>query len=306
MRAVRVHEFGGIDKIVLDDIPIPEPIKNQVLVEVKAAGVGNWDALARAGKIPQPLPLTLGADVSGVVERVGPGVSTLEPGDQVFGLTNGLFTGSYAEYAAVQADTIARKPRNMTFVEAASVPVVAVTADKMLFEHGHVKAGQLVLVHGAAGNVGAYIVQLAHRAGARVIATAGQQDSDYVRRLGADQIIDYRNERFEDIVSGADAVMDTVGGDVQERSFKVLKPGGILVSSVSAPGKENAVKYGVKTDYFIVSVSSDDLNRITVLIDAEELKVQVGVVLPLSEAPKAHEMLAGALPRPRGKIVLQP
>jgi NADPH:quinone reductase-like Zn-dependent oxidoreductase len=306
MKAVRVHEFGGVDNIVLDDIPIPVPVENQVLIEVKAAGVGNWDALARSGKIPQPLPLTLGADVSGIVEKIGPGVSALAPGDEVFGLTNGLFTGGYAEHAVVQAATIAKKPHGNTFIEAASIPVVAVTAHKMLFEHGNVKADQVVLVHGGAGNVGAYIVQLAHRAGTRVIATASEGDMDYVRGLGADQIINYRNERFEDIASGVDAVMDTVGGDVQERSLKVLKRGGILVSSVSPPDKEKAAEYGVTTEYFIVPITTDDLKLIAALLDAKELRTAVGIVLPLSQARKAHEMLAGIIPHPRGKIVLQP
>src|SRR5438128_2512681 len=125
MKAVRVHEFGGVDNIVLDDIPIPVPAENQVLIEVKAAGVGYWDALARSGEIPQPLPLTLGSDVSGVVEKIGAGVSAFATGDEVFGLTNDLFTGGYAEHAVVKADTIAKKPRALTFVEAASVPVIA-------------------------------------------------------------------------------------------------------------------------------------------------------------------------------------
>jgi NADPH:quinone reductase-like Zn-dependent oxidoreductase len=306
MKAARVHEFGGVENIVLDDIPIPVPAEKQVLIEVKAAGVGYWDALARSGEIPQPLPLTLGSDVSGVVEKIGPSVSAFAPGDEVFGLTNELFTGGYAQHAVVQADTIAKKPHATTFVEAASVPVVAVTAHKMLFEHGHVNAGQVVLVHGAAGNVGAYLVQLAHRAGARVIATAGAEDMDYVRGLGASQIINYRNERFDDIVSGVDAVMDTVGGDVQERSLKVLKRGGILVSAVSPADKEKAAEYGVQTDYFIVPVTSDDLKSIGALLDAKELTTRVGIVLPLSEARKAHEMLAGIVPHPRGKVVLQP
>ena len=306
MKAIRVHEFGGIDKLVLDDIPIPVPAQNQVLVKVMAAGVGNWDALARSGQIPQPLPLTLGAEIAGFVENVGAAVRHFAPGDYVFGLTNDLFTGGYAEYAVMQADTIAKMPRAVNFVEAASVPVVAVTAHKMLFEHGDVAAGQTVLVHGAAGNVGAYAVQLAHRAGARVVATARSDDKEYVRSLGAEQVIDFRNERFDRVVSGVDAVMDTVGGDTQERSFDVLRPGGILVSVVLPPNEKKAAQYGVRTDYFIVHTSTEDLEVISKLLDAKQLAAQVGIVLPLSDARKAHEMLAGAVTHPRGKIVLQP
>jgi NADPH:quinone reductase-like Zn-dependent oxidoreductase len=305
MKAARVHKLGGTDAIVLDDIPIPVCASDQVLIAVKASGVGNWDALAREGKIPQPLPLTLGAEFSGVVEEIGTDTFGFAPGDEVFGLTNQLFTGGYAQHAAVHAATIATKPRTLTFIEAASVPVVAVTAHKMLFEHGHVSAGQVVLVHGGAGNVGAYLVQFAHRAGARVIATAGRRDVDYVRTLGADDVID-RSRRFEDMVSGVDAVMDTVGGDVQERSLKILKPGGVLVSSVAPPDATRAAGYGVRTGYFIVSVSGDDLKHIAAMLDARILTTQVGTVLPLVEARNAHEMLAGSVPHPRGKIVLQP
>lgn len=305
MKAARVHEFGGIDAIVLDDVAIPIPGNNQLVVEVKAAGVGNWDALARSGKIPQPLPLTLGAEVSGIVETVGNGAYGFAPGDRVFGLTNQLFTGGYAQRAAVQADSVAAMPHTLSFIEAASVPVVAVTAHKMLFEHGHVKAGQAVLVHGGAGNVGAYLVQLAHRAGARVIATAGKYDIDYVRALGAEKVID-RSESFEDTVLDIDAVMDTVGSDVQDRSFKVLKPGGVLVSAVSPPDGAKAAEYGVRAEFFIVPITTKDLEQIAAMLDAGELTTQVGIVLPLSEARKAHQMLAGSVPHPRGKIVLRP
>ena len=304
MKAIRVHEFGGVDKIVLDDIPVPVPAEKQIVVEVMAAGVGYWDALARAGEIPQPLPLILGAEVAGIVEKLGPGVSSFAPGDQVFGLTNDLFTGGYAEHAVVQADSIAKVPRTIDFVEAASVPVVAVTAHQMLFEHGHVEAGQVVLVHGAAGNVGAYAVQLAHRAGAQVIATARSGDIEYVRSLGANQIVDFSTERFEDVISGVDVVLDTVGGDTQERSFKVLKRGGILVSVVSDPDREKAAEFGVKADYFIVDVTTEDLEAIAAMLDAKQLATQVGIVLPLSDARRAHEMLAGTAAHPRGKIVL--
>lgn len=305
MKAARVHTFGGIDAIVLDDIPVPVPAATEVLVDVKASGVGNWDALAREGKIPQPLPLILGSEISGIVEKVGTESLDFAPGNEVFGLTNELFTGGYAQHAIVQASTIAVKPRTLGFIEAASVPVAAVTAHKMLFEHGHVSAGQVVLVHGGAGNVGAYLVQLAHRVGARVIATAGSRDMDYVHSLGADEVID-RSRRFEDIVSGLDAVMDTVGAQVEDRSLKILKPGGVLVSSVAPPDAAKAAGHAVRTDYFIVSVSTRELEQIGALLDAGELKTQVGTVLPLSQAREAHQMLAGSIPHPRGKIVLQP
>jgi len=192
MRAVRVHQFGGVEAIMYEAVSRPAPGEGQVLVRVKAAGVGPWDAWVRAGKsaLPQPLPLVLGSDLSGVAEDVGPGVSDFPPGDEVFGVTNAQFTGAYAEYAVADAAMIARKPKRLSYVEAASVPVVASTAWQMVFDHGQVDGSKRVLVHGAAGKVGAYAVQLAQRAGAEIIATVLTRDVDYVRTLRADQVVD--------------------------------------------------------------------------------------------------------------------
>ena len=177
MKACRVHRFGPPDVIAFEDIPRPLPGRGEVLVRVKAAGVGPWDACIRAGKSvqPQPLPLTLGSDLSGLVEVVGPGVTLLKPDSEVFGVTNRRFTGAYAERAVAAADMIATKPARLKDVEAASVPVVAVTAQQPL-DQTHLVSGQTVLIHGAGGNVGAYTVQLARRAGLRIIATAGACD----------------------------------------------------------------------------------------------------------------------------------
>jgi NADPH:quinone reductase-like Zn-dependent oxidoreductase len=225
-------------------------------------------------------------------------------GDAVFGLTNDNFTGGYAEYAVASLGSIARKPASLGFVEAASVPVIAVTAWQMLFENAQITAGQTVVVQGAAGNVGSYAVQLARWAGARVVAIAGARDADYLRSLGAADVIDFRTDRFEDRVAKVDVVVDTVGGEVQERSFSVIKPGGALVSSVSQPSDELAKRYGIRTAFFIVHVPSEQLQRIAQLIDAGALRTDVGTVLPLAEARTAHEMLAGNVAHPRGKIVL--
>lgn len=297
MLAVRVHTYGGPEQLMLEEASIPTPTEDEALVRVCAAGVGPWDALIRAGHsgTPQTLPLTPGSDIAGVVEATG---------DEIFGVTNSSFTGGYAQDAVAERDSIARKPASLSFVEAASVPVVAVTAWQMLFDHAKVSTGETVLVHGAAGNVGAYAVQLAHWAGARVIAVAGAADADYTRGLGAAEVIDFRTQRFEEHVTGVDAVIDTVGGNTQARSFAVLKRDGMLVSSVSAPSQELAAKYGVRIAFFIVSVSKAELERIAQLFDAGALKTDVGVVLRLAEARKAHEMLAGIVPHPRGKIVL--
>ena len=309
MRASMIFQFGSPNAIVSREVDRPKVGDDQVLVRVAAAGVGPWDALIREGKsvLPQPLPLTLGSDVSGVIEAVGSAVSDFRSGDEVYGVTNQNFTGAYAEYALAASGMIARKPRNLNFLEAASAPVVAVTAWQMLFEYARLTSSQKVLVHGAAGNVGAYAVQLARNAGLHVIATASGRDLEYVRSLGAETVVDYHEKRFEDVASNVDAVMDTIGGETAKRSLKVLKPNGILVSvavSSESPISSEATHQGVRAASFLVEVTTARLNTITELFESGKLSPQVGTVLPLDQACVAHEMLAGA-PHKRGKIVLQ-
>jgi len=306
MKAARVLHFGPPSAIENDDLPRPEPAAGQLLVRVKAAGVGPWDALIREGKsgLQQPLPLILGSDLSGIVEAVGAGVAGFRRGDEVYGATNEQFTGAYAEYALPLAKMMAQKPKTLNFIQAASAPVVSVTAWQMLFDYARVTAGQSVLIHGAAGNVGAYVVQLANQAGLRVVATAASADREYVRHLGAKKVVDYyQTERFEESVTGVDVVFDTVGGDTQQRSFRVLKPGGILVSVVSPVPEATQKRYGIRAAFFYVDVTTARLNTITELFDSGKIVTDVGTVLPLEEARVAHEMLGGA-PHKRGKIVL--
>jgi NADPH:quinone reductase-like Zn-dependent oxidoreductase len=303
MKASRVLRFGPPNVIINDDLPRPEPAAGQLLVRVKAAGVGHWDALVREGKLHQPLPLILGSELSGIVEAIGADVSAFKTGDEVYGATNEQFTGAYAEYALPSARRMAQKPKTLNFIEAASAPIVSVTAWQMLFEYAHVTAGQTVLIHGAAGNVGAYAVQLASQAGLHVVATAASADLDYVRGLGAGRVVDYQTERFEESLSGVDVVLDTVGGDTQQRSLGVLKPGGILVSAVSPVPETAQKRYGVRAAYFYVDVTTARLNKITELFNSGKLAADVGTVLPLEGARIAHEMLEGA-PHKRGKIVL--
>jgi NADPH:quinone reductase-like Zn-dependent oxidoreductase len=306
MKAWRVREFGPPEVMIFETVARPDPGPGQVLVKIHAAGVGPWDGWIRAGRsaLPQPLPLTLGSDLSGEVAALGSGISELAVGDQVFGVTNPQFVGAYAEYAVGSARMLANKPSSLTYVEAASVPVIAVTAWQGLFDQARLEAGQTVVIHGAAGNVGAYAVQLARRAGLRSIATAGTQDIDYVRALGADKVVDYHTQRFEDEVKDADAVLDLVGGDTQTRSFQVLRPGGKLISAVSQPDQDRAKQHGVNAGFFLVEVTTERLRRIAELIDCGELKTRVGAVLPLVDARVAHMMLEGRRPPPKGKIVL--
>ena len=303
MKAARIHQFGSPEVVVIDEVPRPTPRAGELLVRVSAAGVGPWDALIREGKSevsPQP-PLILGSDLSGVVEAVGPGVSEFTVGDQVYGVTNPQFCGAWAEFAPAETKMMARKPQALTYVEAASVPVVAVTAWQMLFDYAHVTAGQSVLILGAAGNVGAYAVQLAHGAGLHIIATASATDLEYVRSLGADSALDYRVGKIDEVAGPVDVVLDLVGGDSQERSFRILKPGGILVSVVSTPPAPS--RTDVRSVFFYVDVTTARLNAISQLMESGKLKTQVGTVLRLKDARIAHEMLAGA-PHKRGKIVL--
>src|SRR5215831_6256999 len=274
MKAARVLQFGPPSVITNVDLPRPEKAAGQLLVHVKAAGVGNWDALVREGKLPnEHLPLTLGYELAGIVEAIGIEVSGFKLGDEVYGATNEQLTGAYAEYALPSARMMAQKPKTLNFIEAASAPIVTVTAWQMLFEYAHVAAGQTVLIHGAAGNV------------------------------GAERVVDYKKERFEESLNGVDVVLDTVGGKTQELSLRFLKPGGILVSVVSPVPEAAQKRYGVRAAYFYVDVTATRLNKITELFDSGKLATNVGTVLPLEQARTAHEMLGGE-PHKRGKIVL--
>lgn len=308
MRACRVHGFGGPEVLVLEDVPVPEPAAGEVRVRVKAAGVGPWDAWVRSGKsvLPQPLPLTPGADLAGEIDRLGEGVGGFAIGQPVFGATNTRFTGAYAEYAIASAGKLARKPMRISNVEAAAVPVVAVTAWQALFEQAKLERGGSVLIHGAAGSVGGFAVQLARWAGLKVYATAAARDLAFAKGLGADETIDYRGERFEDRVDEVDAVIDLVGGETQLRSFNVLKSGGALVSAVSEPDGAIAERKGVRAGFMLVDVTTDRLGRIAELMEAGAVSVDIGAVLPLASAREAHEMIEGARAKPRGKIVLTP
>lgn len=306
MKVARILEFGSPNVIQIADIARPIPAEGQVLVKINAAGVGPWDAFVREGKsvIPQPLPLTLGSDLSGVIEKIGSNVPDLKVGDEVFGVTNPQFTGGYAEYAVAEAGMLARKPKSLNFIEAASIPVIAVTALQMLVDYAKVRSGQVVLVLGGAGNVGAYAVRLAKLAKLHVIATASTRDMVYVQNLGADRVINYENMRFEEVVSSVDAILDTVGGETRDRSFRTLRKKGTLISIAGPIPQGIPEQFDVRAVFFLVEVTTGRLARIAELFNEGKLTPQVGTVLSLEEAVVAHEMLAGA-PHKRGKIVLK-
>ncbi|WP_147155126.1 NADP-dependent oxidoreductase [Reyranella soli] len=306
MMAWRVHEYGPPEVMKFERIRRPDPSPGEVLVRVKAAGVGLWDGWIRAGRgaQPEPLPLTLGSDLAGEVVAVGPGVSPPLLGEEIYGVTNPQFVGAYAEYALAAASMVARKPASLNYIDAAGVPVVTVTARQSLFDHARLTAGQTVVIHGGAGAVGAYAIQLARQADVHVVATASADDAPFVRELGADTVIDYRTQRFEDKVRDADAVIDLVGGETQKRSFQVLRRGGKLISTVSKPDQATARQHGVEAAFFLVKVTTEELTGIAMLIDEGKLRVGPSMVLPLAEATQAHRMLEGQQPRPKGKIIL--
>ncbi len=303
MKAARIHRFGPPDVILVEEMPRPRPAAGEILVRIVAAGVGPWDALIREGKskVSPPPPLTLGSDLSGVVEAVGADVTQFKIGDEVYGVTNPQFVGANAEFANASAGMLALKPQRLTYLEAASVPVVAVTAWQMLFDHARAESGQAILILGAAGNVGAYAVQFAKNAGVQVIAVVGSSDVEYVRALGAADVVDYRVTDVADAVRSVDAVIDTVGGDTRERALRALKPGGILVTVVSpefVPARSD-----VRSAFFYAEVTTARLEAVSRLLESGKVTPQVGSVLPLADVRPAHQMLAGA-PHRRGKIML--
>src|SRR6516225_7868004 len=304
MRAIRVHKSGGIDAMRLDEIPRPVPGAGEVLVAVKAAGVGPWDRLIREGEsgLGQALPLTLGSDVSGTVAALGADVDVFALGDAVYGATNNQFVGGYAEYALVEAGKIARKPAALDYVTAAGLPVVAVTAWQMLFEYARIAPGQAILVRGAAGSVGACATQMAKQAG--VYGAARVRDIERVRALGAEPVVESDRVGAQLASRSLDAVIDTIGGDELESTSEALRPNGIIVSVVRAPDEAYLRSKGVRAAYFIVDVTRDRLDRISAMIERGTLNLPVGEVLELADASTAHRMLDGAPHKP-GKIVLK-
>ena len=296
MRAARIRRFGQASVITIDYLPRPEPGAGELLVRVKAAGVGHWDALIREGKVQgEPLPLILGSELSGMAEAIGAGVSGFKTGDEVYGATNEQFTGAYSEFALASATKMAAKPKTLKLHRGCfrSSSCRHGLADALRLCPGDCRADrahprccrQRWRVRRTAGQ----------QVGLHVIATSGSADFGYVRGLGAERVVDYKKERFEDFVTEVDVVLDTVGGETQLRSLRVRKPGGILVSVVSPVPEEVAQdRYAVRTAYFYVDVTTERLNTIAELSDSGKLVADVGTVLPLEKARMAHEMLDGA------------
>ena len=301
MKAVRLLEYGG--QLTFNDVPTPTTARDEVLVKIKSTAVNHLDLVEASGTARQILPIDLpwipGHEFSGVVEQIGSDVRACAPGDAVFGTTTGM--GAYAEYLAVKASAIARKPSNLSFEEAASVPVASQTAWQGLFTHGHLEKGQTILIHAGAGAVGAYAVQLASHAGATVIATARADDEEYVKSIGASRFIEYRETQFEKVLRDkVDLVFDLVGGDTQNRSFLVLKEGGYLVSAVQPVSQEEAAKHRVSGMMMRLAPSGDGLGKIGRLLEEGTIRPDVATVYALKDVAQAWKDIAENLPRVHG------
>ena len=306
MKAVRMSDYGDASKLVYEDAPKPAPAKGQMLVRVKAAGVNPVDWKIRSGMfrggLDFAMPATLGFDVAGEVAEVGEGITKFKPGDKVFAYLALNRGGGYAQFAIVEEMEAAPMPATIDFVKAGGTPLTSLTAWQCLFDIAKLEKGQTVLVHGGAGGVGHFAVQLAKWKGAKVIATASAENAEFVKGLGADQVIDYKATRFEDVVKDVDVVLDAVGGDTTNRSASVLRKGGILVSIAGDPDPEAFAAKGVRVAGPLVQTSGAQLVEIAKLIDAGSVKPHVGTQLPLKDAAKAHQLSEGG--HSRGKIVL--
>jgi NADPH:quinone reductase-like Zn-dependent oxidoreductase len=303
MKAIRLHARGGPEAFAYEEAPQPRPGDGEVLVRVHAAAVTPTELVwvptwtTPTGE-PRRFPIILGHEFSGEVAAVGDGVADAAVGNPVYGLNDWFGDGALAEYCVARAAEVAPKPRSVDHLPAAVTPISALTAWQGLIERARLVAGDRVLVHGAAGGVGVFAVQLARWRGATVIGTASAHNAAFVRGLGADEVIDYRAVRFEDIARGIDVVFDTVGGETLDRSWGVLKPGGRLVTI--AASVEGSPDPRTREAFFIVRPDRGQLNEITRLIDAAQLRPVVDRVFPLARARQAYEHKPA-----RGKVVLR-
>ncbi|WP_249346746.1 NADP-dependent oxidoreductase [Microbispora sp. H11081] len=308
MRAISQDVLGGPEVLKEIEVERPTPGPTEVLVRVHAAGVNptDWKHRATGGLLGQP-PFILGWDVSGVVESVGIGTALYKPGDEVFGMLRYPYGhGAFAEYVTAPARTFARKPGKIDHVQAAALPLAALTAWQALVDIAGVKAGQRVLIHAAAGGVGHLAVQVAKARGAHVIGTASAAKHEFLRGLGADELIDYRNVDFAEAVGDVDVVIDTMGGDYGPRSLRTLREGGVIVSLVLSNMAEGlnaqAEELGIRAESMLVEPDYAGMRAIAALVETGRLRAEIDTVLPLEEAAKAHER--GETGRTTGKIVL--
>jgi len=307
MKAMVIHEYGGPEVLKYEDVPRPEPKGDQILIRVIAAGVNPVDGMIRSGMFAKDgnraFPIILGGDVAGVVEKVGSKITKFKAGDPVFAYISLDDSGGYAQYALVTEREAALKPKSLSYVEAAAVPIVALTAWQALIDTARLSEGQTVLIHGGSGGVGTFAIQIAKARGAKVIATASTAKQDLLKELGADVAIDYTKQKFEEIAKDVDVVLDSVGKDTLAHSYGVVKKGGFIVTLVARIDQAELDNHGIRGASLSVEPNSDELAEIGKLIDEKKIKVVVSQTFPLSEARKAQEQAATG--HTRGKIVLK-
>ncbi|RYY01425.1 MAG: NADP-dependent oxidoreductase [Gammaproteobacteria bacterium] len=303
MKAIEIKAYGNMDVVNYVDVERPEPAADEILVRVQYAGVNPVDWKIRNGlgeRLGLKLPIRLGGEITGIVETLGANVKNFNMGDEVYGL---ISSGGFAEFALAKSTDIALKPKNISFEQAAAIPLGALTAWQAIFNLANVTSGQKILITGASGGVGSLAVQLAKAKGAHVIGMASGSNEDFVRNLGADEFIDYTLQNFVDFVKDVDVVFDTVGGDTFSKSFNTLKKGGFLVTAVEFPTEEKAQEFGVKAARVFCKPNVQELNEITQLVDDGKLKANVSVVFPLAKIKEALQLSEER--HTRGKIVLQ-
>jgi NADPH:quinone reductase-like Zn-dependent oxidoreductase len=303
MKAIVINAYGNEDVVNYVDVECPEPKADEVLVKVRVAGVNPIDWKIRDGmgeRLGLKLPIFLGGEIAGTIDKIGSDVSDFKEGDAVYGI---ITSGGYAEYAIAKIGEMAPKPQSLDFENAAAIPLGALTAWQAMFDLANLSSGQRLLITAASGGVGSLAVQIAKAKGAFVIGMASGRNEAFVRDLGADEFVDYTNQNFEEVVKDVDVVFDTVGGDTFERAFQTLKPGGFLVTAVQFPSAETAQEFGINADRVYCKPNAEQLAAIGKLVDEGKLKAHVSTVLPLAEVKKAHQLSESG--RTRGKIVLQ-
>lgn len=304
MKAIVLHSFGGPEVLKYEGAPRPEPKEDELLIRVMAAAVNPVDVAIREGRFGGgKLPLILGMDVSGVVEKTGNRITKFKTGDAVYAYLSFQEQGGYAEFAIAKEGEIALKPRSINFEKAAAVPLAATTAWQALVDKAGLGAGHTVLIHGGSGGVGSFAVQIAKALGAKVIATASTANQDLLKQIGVDQPIDYTTTKFEDVVKDVDVVLNAVRGDSLARSYGVVKKGGIIVSITGQPEQAELDKHGIRGTSMMAHPDAKVLEELAKLIDSKKITPIVSEVMPLSDIAKAHEQIASQ--HTRGKIVLK-
>ncbi len=310
MKAAQINAYGGSEVVKINtNVVDPALSAGKVFIEIYAAGVNPADWKIREGYMqkmaPLQFPVTLGGDFSGIVKKVGEGVSDFKNGDEIYGQASvlGGGSGSFAEFALANANTIAHKPKRVNHVEAAALPLAGVSALQGLIDHIKLRKGQKILIHGGAGGIGTFAIQIAKYLGAYVATTVSAEDVGYVKELGANEVINYKTQHFEDLLKDYDAVFDTVGEETYERSFKILKKGGIIVSMLEQPHQDLTEQHGVKAIAEYAQVTNEHLSKLSELVDKGIIRVHVDETLPLEQATEALTHLQTK--HVKGKVVLK-